>query len=132
MTATMVSSKRRRTQTTHATMVGVSSPQSASSEQEFLAFRVPIQYSFQTSYNAVAVPEEDCHTLVMRCLPGKDGSSVILPKSTETFQHLHDIAVNCSTNRVKLFQLDSHSNPTRNVVMGYPFRLSTDLLLRHL
>ena len=57
----------------------------------------------------------------MRCLPGKDGSFVILPKSTEIFQHLQDVAVNCSTTRVKLIQLDAYINTTRGVVMATPF-----------
>ena len=35
-------------------MVGVSSPQPASSEQEFPAIRVSIQDGFQTSYDVVA------------------------------------------------------------------------------
>ena len=83
-------------------MVGVSFPQSASSEQEIPAFRVPLQDGFQASYNTVVVFVEDYPTLVMRFLPRKDSSSVILFKSTETFQHLQDVAVNCSTTRVKL------------------------------
>ena len=128
---TTVSNKRRCTRTAQATMIGVSSPQPASSEQEFPAFRVPVQDGLQTFYNAVTALEEDCPSLVMRCLPRKDGSSVILPKSTETFQHLQDVAVNCSTTRVKLVQLDPHINTTRGVVMGYPFRLPTELLLHH-
>ena len=72
----------------------------------------------------MAALEEDCLTL-----PGKDGSFVILPKSTETFQ---DVAVNRSITRVKLVQLDPQINTTRDVVMAYPFRLTTDVLLRHL
>ena len=128
---TTVSSKRRRARTVQATMVGVSSPQPAFSEQEFPAFRIPVQDDFQTSYDAVAALDEVCPTLVMRCLPRKDGSSVILPKSTDTFQHLQDVAVNCSTTRIKLVQLDSFINTTHGVVMGCPLRLPTDLLLRH-
>ena len=68
----------------------------------------------------------------MKCLAGKDGSSVIFPKSTEIFQHLQDVAANCSTTRVKLVQLDPHINTTHCVVMAYPLRLPTKLLLRHL
>ena len=51
--------------------------------------------------------------------------------STETFQHLQDVAVNCSTTKAKLVQLEPHSNTTRGVVMGCPLRLPTELLLRH-
>ena len=108
---TTVSSKRRRTRTAQATMVGVSSPQPAFSEQKFPAFRIPIQDGFQTSYDAMATLEEDCSTLVMKCLPRKDGSSVILPKPTETFQHLQDVAVNCSTTRINWFSLTPISTP---------------------
>ena len=79
----------------------------------------------------MAALEEGCPTLMMKCLPGKDGSSVILPKSTETFKHLQDVAVNCSTTRVKLVQLDPRINTTCGVVMAYPLRLPTELLLRH-
>ena len=100
-------------------MIGISSPQPASSEQEFPAFRIPVQDGFQTSYDAVVALEEDCTTLVMRCLPGKDGSSVILPKSTETFQHLQDVAVNCSITRIKLVQLDPHINTTPSSIYGF-------------
>ena len=128
---TTVSNKRRRIRTVQAIMIGVSSLQSASSEQELPAFRVPVQDGFQTSYNPVAALEEDYPTLVMRYLPGKDDSSVIFSKFTETFQHQQDVGVNCSTTRVKLVQLDTHSNTTLGVVMGYPLRLLTDLLLRH-
>ena len=66
-------------------MVGVSSAQPASSDQEFPAFRVSVKDGFQTSYDVVVVLEKGCPTLVMRCLPGKNASSVILSKSTETF-----------------------------------------------
>ena len=83
-------------------MVGVSSPQPTSSQQELPLFRVLIQDGFQTSYDAVAALEESFPTLVIRCLPGKVASSVILPKSTETFQHLQDVAVNRSTTMVEL------------------------------
>ena len=120
---TTVLSKWRRTRTTQATMVGVSSPQLAFSEQEFPAFRIPLQDGFQTSYNAVAVLEEDCPTLVMSCLLGKDGSSVILPKSTEIFQHLQDVAVNCSTTRGPQYQ--------HHAWCSYVWCLPTELLLHH-
>ena len=80
------------------------------------------------SYDAVAALEENCTALKMKCLAGKDGNSVILPKFAETFQYLQDVAVNCSTTRVKLIQLDSYINTMRGVGMSFLLRLSSELL----
>ena len=105
---------------------------------------LPLGIASSSFPTALSVPDDDGFTTVSskRRLTrtaqattvggkGKDGSSVILPKSTETFQHLQDVAVNCSTIKVKPIQLDPHSNTTRGVVLGYPLCLPTDLLLRH-
>ena len=67
----------------------------------------------------------------MRCLPGKDGSSVIRPKSTESFQHLQDVCSQLQHHQDQAGSAWPHINTTHGVLMGYPLRLPTELLPSH-
>jgi len=94
------------------------------------AFRVPQQEGFATSYDAVVALEGDLQGLNARNLVGRDNSSVLVPLDEPSLQALLAVAEDEGA-RVKILKLDPQTQLTRAVVMGYPLRLPTDLLLRH-
>ena len=94
------------------------------------AFRVPVTEEFPISYDAVAALEEEHPHLLMRNLIGKDNSSVLLPKDEATFITLDQLASEPS-NWLRLVKIEPAAQLSRGVVMGYPLRMPTALLLRH-
>ena len=96
---------------------------------DFPVFRVHATETFPTSYDAVAVLEEEHPELLMRNLIGKDGNSV-LPKNETTFTTLDKLASDPS-NWIYLVKLDPQIQMSKGIVMGYPLRMPTALLLRH-
>lgn len=66
----------------------------------------------------------------MRNLIGKDGSSVLLPLTEATFTTLDGIASD-PDKWVPLVKLAPQVQVSKGIVMGYPLRMPTALLLRH-
>lgn len=97
---------------------------------EFPAFRVPEQEGFPTSYDAVAALETEFPQLRMRNIIGKDGSTVLLPTTEESFQTLAGLAADPGAWLI-LVRLDPGIRTTRGIVMGYPTRMPVSLLKRH-
>ena len=95
-----------------------------------LAFRVPQQDGFNTSYDAVAALEEELPGLSARNLIGKDGSTVLVPSDEESCRLLSTLA-NTEGARVRVIKVDPQVQTTKGVVMGFPLRLPPSLLLRH-
>lgn len=96
----------------------------------FPAFLVPIQEGFTTSYDAVAVLEEEHPTPRVRNVIGKDESSVLLPQDEATYEILNVIASD-GLPTLKIVKLEPQAQATKGVVMGYPFRMPVSLLQRH-
>ena len=96
----------------------------------FPAFRVPHQEGFATCYDAVVALERELPDLSVRNVVGKDASTVLVPLDEPSYQSLLAVAGDAAA-QVKLSVLDPSLRVTRAVVMGYPHRLPTDLLLRN-
>lgn len=108
--------------------VGVSRPPPTVSK--FPAFRVPHQGAFPTSYDAVAALEQKHPALQMRNVPGRDGSSVLLPLSQETYEVLHVLASEEGAF-LEISEIDPSVQLSKGVVMGFPRRMPVALLQRH-
>ena len=98
---------------------------------DFPAFRVHATEAIATSYDAVAALEEEHPELQMKNLIGKDDSSVLLPKNETTFS-VHDKLASDPSNWINMVKLDPQVKIAKGIVMGYPLRMPTALLLRHL
>lgn len=110
------------------TSVSVSRPPPVPSD--FPAFRVPVQEGFATSYDAVANLEDLHPEIRMRNIPGRDGSSVLVPLTEESYNILDGLA-SAPDAPVSLLKLDAQANTNKAIVMGYPVRMPVELLKRH-
>lgn len=60
----------------------------------------------------------------------RDGSSVLLPLTDETYAILYSLTTE-SNSTVKIIKLDPQTKATKPVVMGYPVRMPVELLKRY-
>lgn len=68
--------------------------------------------------------------LLVKNVPGKDGSSVLLPCSQDAYDTLHALAMD-KGSFLTIFEIDQSIQVSKGVVMGYPRRLPVTLLQRH-